>query len=302
MTISFSLSELVALSVESFFFGIYFTLFGSSIRVLLSKRKTITGTASLLALAGTLGVLITWHVLTDAVRLVYAFKRDTEPVGPDLYYANVSSALSLIKTSLYLITTILFDAFILHRCFVVWDRNFLVVLLPFLVFLADIGTGVAAVEGLAQLTKGDSVFIQKQEKITKSFLSSTVAVNGLCTLLIAYRLWTRQNTMRDARKAFSFTKEARIFAESGAIYSVTMILVIATYASDSNSFNVFLDMASPVIGVAFSLIVNRLIADATEATHISMQGMGAPIPEENRSIAGSVVKEAFPPSDAHAAV
>jgi hypothetical protein len=63
-------------------------------------------------------------------------------------------------------------------------------------------------------------------------------------VLIAYRLWTRQNTMRDARKAFGFTKEARIFAESGAIYSVTMILVIATYASDSNSFNVFLDMVS----------------------------------------------------------
>jgi len=52
------------------------------------------------------------HILTDGIRLVYAFKRDNEPNGPDLYYANVASALSLIKTSLYLITTILFDAFI----------------------------------------------------------------------------------------------------------------------------------------------------------------------------------------------
>lgn len=43
------------------------------------------------------------------------------------------------------------------------------------------GTGIAAVQGLSGLTKGDSVFIQKQERITKSFLSSTVAVNGLCT-------------------------------------------------------------------------------------------------------------------------
>ena len=43
------------------------------------------------------------------------------------------------------------------------------------------GTGIAAVQGLSGLTKGDSVFIQKQERITKAFLSSTVAVNGLCT-------------------------------------------------------------------------------------------------------------------------
>jgi hypothetical protein len=54
-------------------------------------------------------------MLTDVVRLVYAFKRDQDPLGPDLYYANVASALSLIKTSLYLITTILFDAFIVSR-------------------------------------------------------------------------------------------------------------------------------------------------------------------------------------------
>jgi len=52
------------------------------------------------------------HMLTDAIRVIYAFKRDTEVGGPDLYYANVASALSLVKTSLYLITTVLFDAFI----------------------------------------------------------------------------------------------------------------------------------------------------------------------------------------------
>jgi len=302
MAIDFSLSELVALSVESFFYGIYFVLFGSAVKVLLNKRKSISGTTPLLALAGVLGVLITWHVLTDAARLVYAFKRDLAPLGPDLYYANVASTLSLIKTSLYLVITVIFDAFILYRCFVVWDRNCLVILLPFLVFLADIGTGIAAVQGLSGLTKGDTVFIQKQEKITKSFLSSTVAVNGLCTLLIAYRLWTRHSTLRDSRKAFGLTREAAIMAESGAIYSITMILVIATYASKSNSFNVFLDMASPVIGVAFSLIVLRIGEDATEATHISMQGMGQPIPEENRSIAESMVKESLPHSEAHAAV
>jgi hypothetical protein len=52
------------------------------------------------------------HVITDGIRTVYAFKRDQVPLGPDLYYANVASALSLIKTSLYLVITIIFDAFI----------------------------------------------------------------------------------------------------------------------------------------------------------------------------------------------
>lgn len=63
-------------------------------------------------------------------------------------------------------------------------------------------------------------------------------------VLIAYRLWTRQNTMRNSRKAFGLTREARIMAESGAIYAITVLLIIATYATNSNSFNVFLDMVS----------------------------------------------------------
>ena len=76
------------------------------------------------------------------------------------------------------------------------------ILLPFMVFLADIGsyaswyipmnarpliesdiagTGIAAVQGLSRMTNADSVFIVREERITKSFLSSTVVVNGLCT-------------------------------------------------------------------------------------------------------------------------
>ncbi|KAI0298788.1 hypothetical protein B0F90DRAFT_1731090 [Multifurca ochricompacta] len=295
MAISFSLSELVALSVESFFFGIYFTLFGSTVKVLLNKRKTIPGAVSLLGLAGLFGVLISWHVVTDAIRLVYAFKSSQKPIGADFYYANVSSSLSLIKTSLYLIVTILFDAFILHRCWIVWERSFLVILLPLLIFLADIGTGIASVQGLSGLTRGDSVFLAKQEKITKSFFSSTVAVNGLCTCSIdRLSVWIRQNTIRNSRKAFGLTKEAAIIAESGAIYSITLILIIATYTTRSNSFNVFLDI--------FSLIVFRMGVTATEATHISMEGMGEAIPEENRSISGSMVKESRPQSEAHVGV
>lgn len=302
MAISFSLSEVVALAMESFCYGIYFALFGSSVKVLLNKRKTISGALPLLGLAGVFAALITWHMITDAVRVVFAFKGSEAPVGGDLYYANVSSALSLIKTSVYLLITILFDAFILHRCWIMWDRSIVVTLLPFLIFLADIGTGIAAVEGLSGLTKGDSVFIAKQEKISKSFFSSTVAVNGLCSLLIAYRVWMRQSPVRDSRKAFSLSKEAAIVVESAALYFVTLICLISTYATKSNSFNVFLDMASPIIGIAFTLIVLRMGNMATEATHISMQGMADPIPEENRSIAESMVKESLPQSEAHVGV
>jgi hypothetical protein len=304
MAIDFALSEVVALAVESFCYGIYFALFGSSVKVLYSKRKSISTAMPLLALASLFAVLITWHVITDAVRLVNAFKSSQQEIGGDLYYAQLASTLSLVKTSLYLIITILFDGFILHRCWIIWDRNCYVTILPFLIFLADIGTGIASVQGLSGLAKGDSVFIAKQEKIAKSFFSSTVAVNGICSLLIAYRVWVRQNPIRDSRKAFSLAKEAVIVVESAGIYFVTLICLISTYTRENNAFNVFLDMASPVIGIAFTLIIMRIGKLATVATHISMEGMGEPVPDENRShsVAGSMTKEPLPQSEAHVGV
>ena len=41
----------------------------------------------------------------------------------------------------------------------------------------------------------------------------------------------------------------------------------------------------------------RLCANTNDPTHISMQGMGQPLPEENRSVAGSMVKDSRPLSE-----
>jgi len=42
----------------------------------------------------------------------------------------------------------------------------------------------------------------------------------------------------------------------------------------------------------------RLCANVSDPTHISMQGMGEPIPDENQSVSGSMVKESRPQSEA----
>ena len=59
------------------------------------------------------------------------------------------------------------------------------------------GTGIAAVQGLSALTNADTVFIQRQERITKAFLSATTAVNGICTRSYPHIRRRRRHTVAD---------------------------------------------------------------------------------------------------------
>ncbi|KAI9436014.1 hypothetical protein H4582DRAFT_1815857 [Lactarius indigo] len=272
VAISFSSSELLALCFESVLYGVYLVLFVGCIKVLISKRRRRAGgNIRLVLISSTLFILITWHEVIDAIRLYTAYKRSGTNTGADLYYAHVASMLSIMKTSVYLVETLASDLFILYRCYVVWNASVAIVALPVLLYFADMGTGIAAVIGLSQIEKKqDIVFAQEQERITNSFFSCTLAVNSVCTGLIAYRIWRTQRHTRDAKMGSNLTHVSIIVIESGAsklvfspredepgvltpwcrstgaIYLTVLACNVASYVLKSNLFNIFLDMVRSI--------------------------------------------------------
>jgi len=57
-----------------------------------------------------------------------------------------------------------------------------------------------------------------------------------------------------------------IILESGAIYSSTLLVLLATYASNSFSQYIALDMLVPIIGITFSLIIVRVGLGISESS------------------------------------
>jgi hypothetical protein len=138
--LSFSSSELLALCFESVLYGVYLVLLTDCIKVLINKRRRRAGgNVRLIVISASLFLLITWHEAIDALRLYMAYKDSETDHGADLYYFNVTSMLSVMKTSVYLVETLASDLFILYRCYVVWNSNLLVIVLPVLLYIADAG-------------------------------------------------------------------------------------------------------------------------------------------------------------------
>ncbi|KAI0066293.1 hypothetical protein BV25DRAFT_1913050 [Artomyces pyxidatus] len=257
-SVSGSVSEIVALCVESVLYGIYLVLFIGCAKVLVNKRTDQSRRLRLIIVSGSLFVLITWHEVIDAVRLVFSVRNGQTMESIYMYYADATSTLSVLKTAIYLVETVL------YRCYIVWDAKWPVVLLPILLYIADCGTGIAAVYTLT-LTGTNVWFNEKQERITNSFFSCTLALNTVCTALIAFRIWWWQPRTRPS----STLKHVTItLIESGAIYLVTLALLVATYSAKVDAFKVFLDVTSPVIGIVFSLIIVRVGRGvSSETTH-----------------------------------
>ncbi|KAN0127752.1 hypothetical protein V8E53_014412 [Lactarius tabidus] len=219
--LSFSSSELLALCVESVLYGVYLVLLTDCIKVLINKQRRRAGGNLRLILpvvSITLFLLITWHQSIDVLRLYIAYKDSETDQSADQYYFDVTSMLSIMKTSVYLVETLVSDLFILYRCYVVWNLNLFVLILSTFLYIADAGTGTAAVWTLSQLTaKQSPLFSLEQERITNAFFSCTLTVNTVCTGLIAFRIWRTQCQTRNAEMKANLSHISIIVIESGTL-------------------------------------------------------------------------------------
>jgi hypothetical protein len=89
----------------------------------------------------------------------------------------------------------------LYRCYIVWNASIPVIILPIILYIADIGmpphypqrratlnailappsaTGIWSTYTLSRVGR-NIVFNEKQERITNSFFGCTLALNAVCT-------------------------------------------------------------------------------------------------------------------------
>ncbi|PBK96217.1 hypothetical protein ARMGADRAFT_1142952 [Armillaria gallica] len=153
------------------------------------------------------------------------------------------------------LSTFIVDITIIWRCWVLWGRRWLIVLIP----------GLCAIVGaIAKSMQIRSYFIDTTSDIDNTggfaafidwpliYLSLTLATTLLCTLLIVYRI------VRLASGVSSYGKIVEIVIESSAMYSLTLIVDLALVARNLESAY-YADMIMAYIKVmAPTLLIGRV--------------------------------------------
>ncbi|KAK7036834.1 hypothetical protein R3P38DRAFT_2615855 [Favolaschia claudopus] len=259
-------ASLIALIVETLNIGISTTLSAATAQLLLQKAPSALN-RHLLATLGLIWTLCIAHWIIDIVRASQGFI--DAPEGAIAYYELVSNPLEAAKDGVYITVTLVADHFMIYRLSVVWNRNWVIIVLPTLLWLGGAVSGYTVTHLLLLAGEGN-LFVSTLAPWALSFFSMSLALNVLCTILIAGRiLWThmRVRTMRSG-KNYAATA-LTVFLESAALYSLSLTVLLVLYDLGLNTQYIILDWTASLIGIAFSLIIYRLATTSSNSTSTS---------------------------------
>ncbi|CAK5267827.1 unnamed protein product [Mycena citricolor] len=265
---------LVSLIIETFLMGIFTTMFATVLRLIVTKAIPSQKTARLVLPTITLiWLLAVSHWILDISRAETAFMHQPNAA---VFFANVSSPVEVAKVVLYVTATLIGDWFMIYRSYKIWQSSLPIVALPIVLWIGSIVSGYGgayATHATKQGTELSPVVVW-----IPTFIALSLATNGYCTILIAYRILRSQFAVRKMNavnsRMTSLVPEQVVFLESAALYSAELIALLVTHQLEVNVQYVVLDATCSLLGITFSMIILP-VTGAKQGSELSGSGRPA---------------------------
>ncbi|KAI0632675.1 hypothetical protein C8Q77DRAFT_835838 [Trametes polyzona] len=273
-------SGLVSLFLESLFFGVFAVVYGVAAWILLFRPRPQGRTNRDFLFFGASTVMFAFalvHMALDVHINLRAFlleRHDFLAMAQlfDLYNGLVDP-IGAVKFAIYVTQTLIGDGFMIYRAFVVWNRSWLVVVLPGILLFAEVVLGY-----VTSCLGKFNVSATRTTACVNAFFILSVATNVTSTALIMKRiLWVRGSAhgqrghrsrggARSQRKTVQW-RVVESLVQSAAVYSVASIsLAVTSFMSPAIGFPACHSVFPSIIGLVFVLIVIRISWNAGATT------------------------------------
>ncbi|KAF7359670.1 hypothetical protein MVEN_00691200 [Mycena venus] len=243
--------------LENIIYGVYFSVF-SECCVLFYKKKKTQGTvhAYLLVTTGVMFTLITVRCILDNYRCIIAFNNDDLNPGPP------NSVTGILGNACLVLVVIVADVFIVFRTFIVWSRNWLVIIIPSLLFLANLIIAVFAMISYVELGSANATIWSSVDWLN-AFISLTLCTNTICTGLISFRIiqvYRRVAWMTSARSrsGHESLRIVSVIVESAATFTTMLVATLVVGRLKGFVIFILIDCLPPTTGLVFSYIIIRV--------------------------------------------
>jgi len=268
--ISIVSANLGAIIAQSFLFGAFVLLFAICMYVSVVRPNTHAGQRSgsfnilLLVTSVMLFLLITTGWIIMIVHDVLGFVTYRDNPGTRLYFSIPTIPSNIAQLALYIFQTLIADAIVICRLYIIWNRKPWICIFPALCWLACTGSGMLFVIDLCRTKPTLGAIIELQllkAKIRKPILigaSATLLLNVFSTAMISIRVWVISGRAKNSAQLRSkFSRPIRIIVDSAAIYTIFFLSTLVAYLAGSNIALPLVACTGPVIGLTFCLIIVR---------------------------------------------
>ncbi|KAI0027984.1 hypothetical protein K488DRAFT_35307, partial [Vararia minispora EC-137] len=268
-------AQIVALFVESVLYGVFLVTFGMTVRTLLFSRGDSSTVRSggqhyfFVVVAFAFFVVATFDEAMVLRHVLDAFIYYKGPGGPNGEFSMISYWVNVMKTVDYCIMTSIGDAVLIYRCFIVWSKNWFIIVGLGILWVAFLV--VAVIEWYIEFTMHSNALLSASNlrPFVHAVQSITLCINVIATSLIVYKIYQVQKTntsvsIHGGGASSGLKRAMRIIIESGALYTASVIAFFAVYLASSNAQYVAADAVS--FGISFNLIIIRVARGRTIET------------------------------------
>ncbi|KAJ7131273.1 hypothetical protein C8R44DRAFT_978201 [Mycena epipterygia] len=174
---------------------------------------------------------------------------------PFQFYLDQSQPTSVINSTLVIVAVLIGDTGIIHRLWLVWNRDFRVVFAPVLSWLGVLATGIADAYFFTQSTSTNNRFTAGAWLTANWAL--TILITIYCTTFIAWRIWRTSRATVEVGGSL-LMPICVILIESAAIWTTWLLFLATTFLTRSMLLLIAADLTPAIIGLVNLLIHLRV--------------------------------------------
>ncbi|KAN0127919.1 hypothetical protein V8E53_014267 [Lactarius tabidus] len=268
MSISLLKAQLLALCLSTFLYGVFFALVLITTVVMSYKvtddirrqrLKILPVSYAMLAVA-------TMHFIVSWIRASYGFV-DQKGGSAMAFYGDISNTTSLLKTSCLCLQTVMGDAVVVWRMYVVYGRRFKIIIPAIILVVAYTVVGIFVITISSKVRPGVDIFHVATTWVT-AYFSLTMTTNIVLSskyfyfVRILIGLYSNGLTRVQVQSHYEFFLPHWLIiftlVESCALYTTNIVATLTAFLSDSFGQYVAMDSIVPMVGISFSLIVLQI--------------------------------------------
>jgi len=179
-------------------------------------------------------------------------------------YTRMSPALRGVGAMMFVMSILVADCLFIWRCWVVWERRWIVTVIPILSTLAGLGCALVSVAGQVEVSAERVPGVVPKHFITFStpYFALSLVTSLYSTVFIALRVLLVQLQMRrlgvETKYQGSYSRMIEIIFESAVIYSVNMIAFVALTQEKTVKLDWPQNIHPQIAGIAPTLIILRV--------------------------------------------